>query len=74
MGRNIGKNINKNLSSNYSQKFIDHAKTFATDAIKASSKRAILKTAEATCYWIWNKITHAVTNEAEILREKQKSQ
>ena len=32
----------------YSQKLIDHAKQYATDAIKTTSKRAIQKTAEAT--------------------------
>ena len=46
----MGKTINKNLGSQYSQKFIDHAKKFASGAIKTSSKKAILKTAEATCY------------------------
>ena len=48
MGRNIGKNIIKNLSNKYSQKLMDHAKQSATDALKTASKRAILKTAEAT--------------------------
>ena len=39
MDGNVGK---------YSQKLIDHAKQYATDAIKTTSKRAIQKTAEAT--------------------------
>ena len=41
MGKYIGKNITKNLSSKYNQKTLDHAKQFATDALKTSSKRAI---------------------------------
>ena len=48
MGKNIGKDISKNLSSKYGQKYIDQAKKSATDAIKTSSKRVILKTAKAT--------------------------
>ena len=45
MGKNIGKNISKSLSSKYSQKLLDHAKQAATDALKASSKKVIQKTA-----------------------------
>ena len=36
MGRSIGKNISKNLSRIYSQKLLDHAKQFATDALKTA--------------------------------------
>ena len=43
MGKSIDKNISKNLSSKYSQKRIDHAKKYATDALKTASKRAIQK-------------------------------
>ena len=39
MGKNIGKNITRNVSGKYCQKHLDHAKQFATDAIKTSSKR-----------------------------------
>ena len=39
MGRNIGKNISKNLSGKYSQKFLYHAKQYATDALKTTSKK-----------------------------------
>ena len=46
MGKSICKNICKSLSGKYSQKFIDHAKQSATDALKTSSKRVIQKTAE----------------------------
>ena len=46
--------MRKNLSNKYSQKLLDHDKQFATDAFKATSKTAILKTDEATgdliCY------------------------
>ena len=45
----MGKKISKNLSSD-SQKLLDHAKKFATDALKTASKRTIQKTAEATRY------------------------
>ena len=41
--RNIGKNINKNFSSQYSQKLLDHAKKYATDALKIVSKGDIKK-------------------------------
>ena len=37
MGKNIGKSISKNVSG-YSQKFLDHAKQSATDAVKTTSK------------------------------------
>ena len=36
MGRNIGKNISKNLIGKYSQELPDHAKQFATDALKTA--------------------------------------
>ena len=39
MGKNIGKNISKNLSGKYSQELLDHAKQFATDALKTTAKR-----------------------------------
>ena len=45
MGKKIGKNISKNLSGKYSQKFLIILKQSATDALKASSKRVIQKTA-----------------------------
>ena len=37
--KNIGKTINKSLSSKYSQKILDHAKEYATAALKTASKR-----------------------------------
>ena len=39
--------VAKNLSNKYGQKLLDSAKKFTMDAIKAASKRAIQKTAEA---------------------------
>ena len=46
MGRHANK-VAKNLSNKYGQKLLDSAKKFTMDAIKAASKRAIQKTAEA---------------------------
>ena len=43
------------------QKLLDHAKKFATDALKTTSKRGIQKTAEATGDYIGNKITNRIT-------------
>ena len=54
--------IAKNLSNKYSQKLIDKAKTSTTDALKTASKRAIQKTAEATCDFIGNKIADKITS------------
>ena len=48
MGENIGKNISKNFRGKYYQNLRDHAKQFAADALKATSKKLIQKTAEAT--------------------------
>ena len=48
MGKSIGKNISKNLSGKYNQKFLDHDKQSATDALKTNSKKTIQKIAEAT--------------------------
>ena len=83
MGKNIAKNISKNLRSKYNQTLLDHAKKSSTDALKAASKRAIGKTAEATGDLSGNKIadkittvsktsqqSNSVTNEEEILRER----
>ena len=43
MGKNIGKNISKSLNTKCSQKLLDHAKQFATDAFKTSSKKNSFK-------------------------------
>ena len=39
MGKNMGRNISKILSGKYIQKLVDHAKQFATDALKTASKK-----------------------------------
>ena len=41
MSEDIGKNISENLSGKCGQKLLDHAKQFATDAVKTISKIAI---------------------------------
>ena len=48
MGKNIDTNITQNLSGKYSQKLLNYAKNSATNALKASSKKVIQETAEAT--------------------------
>ena len=61
IGKIIGKNISKNLSGKYSQKLLDHAKQSASNALRASSKREIQKTAEEADCLIGNKITNKIT-------------
>ena len=39
MCKNIGKNMSKFVSGKYRQKLLDHAKQFATDVLKTSSKK-----------------------------------
>ena len=51
----------KTLSGKYSQKRFHHAKESATDALKATSKKAVQKTAEATGDLIGNKIADRIT-------------
>ena len=55
MGKKIGKNISKNLRVKYSQKFLNHDKQSATDALKTISKKVFQKTAEATGDFIGKK-------------------
>ena len=73
LGKNISKNITKNLSVKYSpgvlairQKLLHRAKKSAADALKASSKRVIQKTAEATSNLIGNKIANRIRIEIEL--------
>ena len=61
--KNISKSISKNVSKNFSQKRIDHAKHFTINAVKATSKRAIQKTAVATGDLIGNKIVDTITQQ-----------
>ena len=58
----FAKNMGKSLSNKYGQKLLDSAKKSTTDAIKAASKRAIQKTAEATGDLIGNKIAVKITS------------
>ena len=52
----FAKNMDENLSNKYGQKRLDKAKKNTTEALKAASKRAIPKTAEATGDLIHHKI------------------
>ena len=61
MGENIVKNISKILSGKYSHKLLNHAKKFATDALKTTSKKVIKKTLEATGDLIGNKTADRIT-------------
>ena len=61
--KNISKSISKNVSKKFSQKRIDHAKHFTINAVKATSKRAIQKTAVATGDLIGNKIVDKITQQ-----------
>ena len=54
--------FSKSMSNKYGKKLVDTAKKSATDAIKTASKRAILKTAEATGDLVGNKIADKVTS------------
>ena len=54
--------MGKSLSNKYSQKLVDSAKKSTTDAMKTASKRAIQKTAEATCDLIGSKIADKITS------------
>ena len=54
--------MGKSLSNIYGQKLLDSAKKSAIDAIKATSKRAIQKTAEASGDLIGNKIADKITS------------
>ena len=67
----FAKHIGKKRSNKYSQKLVDSAKRSATDAIKTASKRAIQKTAEATGYFIGNKIAEKVANVSTELHSKK---
>ena len=61
--KNISKSISENVSKKFSQKRIDHAKHFTINAVKATSKRAIQKTAVATGDLIGNKTADKITQQ-----------
>ena len=52
----------KTMSNKYGKKLVDTAKKSATDAIKTTSNRAILKTAEATGDLVGKKIADKITS------------
>ena len=43
MSKDISKNTSKNVGSKYSQKFLDHARQYATDAFKNLQKEEFKK-------------------------------
>ena len=49
------------MSGKHIQKFPDHTRQSAIDALKTVSKRVIQKTAEVTSYLIGNKISNRIT-------------
>ena len=57
------------MNGTYSQKFLDHAKTYATNALKPTSKRVIRKTADAAGDLIGNKIVDRNTKVSKILQQ-----
>ena len=61
ISKNIGKNISKNVSGKYIQKPFDHAKQFATDAYKTTSKRGIQNIAEVTGGLVGDNIAGKIT-------------
>ena len=58
----FAKNMGKNLSITYGQKRLDCAKKSTMHALKAASKRAMQKTAEATGDLIGNKTADKITS------------
>ena len=52
----------RSISNKYGKKLVDTAKKSATDAIKATSKRVIQKTVEATGDLVGNKIADQITS------------
>ena len=59
----IGKNISKNVSSEYSQKVLDHAKQYATDALKTASKRVIQTKQMQRVIWLAIKLWFLIGNK-----------
>ena len=69
----FAKNMGKSLSNKYGQKLLDSAEKSTTDAIKAASKTAIQKTAEATGDLIGNKITDKIASVSMKLHSEKPS-
>ena len=75
--RNIGTHaakVAKNMSNKYSQKLAGTAKKSTTDAIKTTSKRAILKIAEATGDLVGKKIADKIKSLSKNHTMKKYSQ
>ena len=66
--KKIRKTASKNLSGKYSQKFIDHAKKFATDTLKTTSGKSTQKTTETTCGLIGNRIADKIKLLHEVIQ------
>ena len=61
----FAKNMGRSLSNKYGQNLLDTAKKVTTVAIKAASKRAIQKTAEAIGDLIGNKIADKIISASK---------
>ena len=61
----FAKNMGRSLSNKYGQNLLDTAKKVTTVAIKAASKRAIQKTAEAIDDLIGNKIADKIISASK---------
>ena len=70
----FAKNVGKNLSSKYGQKLLDNAKKSTTDTMKTASKRAMLKTAEATADLIGIKIADKITSVSKKSKKPQNNE
>ena len=73
MGKNTLQIISKTLSSKCSQKFFDHAKQSATDALKTTSKIAIPKTKEATDELIGKIIANKISSSKIVAKTPPQS-
>ena len=69
MDKNFGKNMSKTLSGKYSEKLLDHAKQYATDALKTTSKGVIQKTAKATGNLIGKNIADRIMKVSKTLKQ-----
>ena len=68
----FARNMCKNVSNKYGQKLFDSAKKSTRDAIKAASKRAIRKRAEATGDVIGNKVENSKISDSDAEVESPK--
>ena len=56
MGKIISKNVSKKLNGRYSQKFLNHAKQSAVDALKTASKKQFKKQQKQLVIWLVTKL------------------